>query len=360
MKILIDIGHPAHVHLFRPFTTVMQSQGHSVLFTCRQKEFEIELLKAANFTFKCFGKHYNSLSGKIWGLLKFNWQMFLTSLKFKPDIYLSHGSIYAAQVAWLLRKPHISFEDTFNFEQIKLYKPFTKTILTGDYPHPEMGPKEIRYRGYHELLYLHPNIFEPSAEVLKSLKVDPSERYVILRFVSWNATHDIGHKGFSLNHKIEAVKEFSKYAKVFISSEKPLPQELRKYKIPITPEQMHDAMAFSSLMFGESATMISEGAMLGVPGIFINSSKIFTTIEQESKYGLVFNFSESEEDQKKAIQKGIEILGNSDDNLKWQEKRKRMLEDKIDCTAFLVWFVENYPASKEIMKENPSYQLKFN
>jgi len=36
-----------------------------------------------------------------------------------------------------------------------------------------------------------------------------------------------------------------------------------------------------------------------------------------------------------------------------------MLEDKIDVTAFLVWFVENYPESFSIMRENPDYQAGF-
>ena len=43
----------------------------------------------------------------------------------------------------------------------------------------------------------------------------------------------------------------------------------------------------------------------------------------------------------------------------WRKKRDRMLADKIDVTAFLVWFVENYPKSAIIMKANPDYQLKF-
>ena len=36
-----------------------------------------------------------------------------------------------------------------------------------------------------------------------------------------------------------------------------------------------------------------------------------------------------------------------------------MLSEKIDVTAFMVWFVENYPESVEIMKKNPDYQLRF-
>jgi uncharacterized protein len=359
MKILIDIGHPAHVHLFRPFAHEMQKRGNSVLFTCRQKEFEIELLKAADFKFKCFGKHYKKIYGKIWGLVKFNIQMFFTSLKFRPDVFLSHGSLYAAQIAWILRKPHISFEDTYNFEQIKLYKPFTKAILVGDYPHPSLGEREISFRGYHELMYLHPNIYKPSASVLDSLNLKPGDKYVILRFVSWTASHDVGHKGFTMENKMTVVKEFSKYAKVFISSEKPLSKELEKYKIPIRPEQMHDAIAFSSLVFGESATMVSEGAILGVPGVFVNDANILYLKEQEEKYDLVYNFTESPEDQQRSINKGIEILSQEGVSNNWKTKRDNLLKDKIDPTAFLVWFVENYPESYSIMKKDPNYQTKF-
>jgi hypothetical protein len=36
-----------------------------------------------------------------------------------------------------------------------------------------------------------------------------------------------------------------------------------------------------------------------------------------------------------------------------------MLADMIDVTAFAVWFVENFPKSRCIMQENPSYTNKF-
>ena len=48
-------------------------------------------------------------------------------------------------------------------------------------------------------------------------------------------------------------------------------------------------------------------------------------------------------------------------NLKeeWQVRRQKMLVDKIDVSAFYVWFIENYPESARIMKENPDYQYRF-
>jgi len=36
-----------------------------------------------------------------------------------------------------------------------------------------------------------------------------------------------------------------------------------------------------------------------------------------------------------------------------------MLKETIDVTAFFVWFVENYPESAKIMKDNPGFQNSF-
>jgi predicted glycosyltransferase len=267
--------------------------------------------------------------------------------------------MYAAHAAYLLRKPHITLEDTFNQEQVRLYKPFTDVILTGDYSHPDLGEKQIRYKGYHELAYLHPNYFRPDKAVLEELGIKENGKYVIIRFVSWQATHDAGHKGISFENKLKAIKEFEKYARVFISSEAVLPPELEPYRIKIEPHRMHDVISFATLLFGEGATMASEAAVLGTPAIYLNNSGLGYTDEEENKYGLVFNYTESEEDQLRAIEKGIEILNTPNVKEQWQEKRKKMLTDKIDVTAFLVWFVEHYPESVRMMRERPDYQERF-
>lgn len=357
MRILIDIGHPGHVHLFRPFALAMISKGHQVLLTCREKEFEIDLLKASGFNYVSFGRKFKTAIGKMWGLVKFDFLEWKAAVKFKPDVFISHGSPYAAHAAWLTGKPHISMEDTFNFEQIRLYKPFTKVILTSTYNHPDLGEKNIKYAGYHELAYLHPDVFTPDPNIISELGLKRGERYVILRFVSWNATHDIGHNGISLENKIEAVSKLSQYTKVFISSEKELPEALKKYQFPLQPGKMHHAIAFSSLVYGESATMATEAAVLGVPAIYLDNTSRFYTKEIENKYGLIYNFSESEKDQLDSIEKAISILEQPESI--WKDKRKQILNDNINVTAFLTWFVENYPESKNIMKGDPAYHLNF-
>lgn len=337
----------------------MKGAGHDILFTCREKEFEINLLEHYGLDYRSFGKKYSTLAGKIFGLIKFDVKEFLTGLKFKPDIFLSHGSIYAAHASVLLGRPHISLEDTFNFEQIRLYKPFTDVILTSDYEHPLRSKKVIKYSGYHELAYLHPKRFHPDVNILNELGVLKDEKYSILRFVSWKASHDTGHKGIAEGGKIKAVNSFEKYGRVFISSESELPDLLKPYQLKIPPDRIHDAIAFASLLYGESSTMAEEAAMLGTPAVYFYNNSTYYTKHLENKYQLMFNFSESEEDQIKAIELGKNLLNDSKTKTDWAVKRQVMLNEKIDVTEFLIWFIEKWPESFSIMKENPQYQERF-
>jgi predicted glycosyltransferase len=354
MRILIDIGHPAHVHYFRGLADHFIKKGSAVLFTTRDKEVAVKLLDHYGFQYVNFGKPFKNKLGKIWGLFLFTWRLFFAALKFKPDIYLN-ATQYSAVVAWLLRKPHISLEDTFNFEQVRLYMPFTSAVLTGSYPHPALGKKEIHYDGYQELAYLHPKRYQPDPQILKMLEVKPGEKYIVLRFISWNASHDFGSAGMSFEQKNGLVNELENYAKILISSEAELPGPLKKYQLHVPPHKIHDVLAFASLYIGEGATMASECAMLGTPAIYMNSQNVFTIQEQENKYGLIYSYR----DFNGVVEKALELIKIPDLRNEFRIKKEKMLSEKIDLTAFLVWFVENYPGSKKIMKENPGFQNKF-
>lgn len=354
MKILIDIGHPGHVHLFKNFAHEMIRKGHSIIFTCRDKEFEIQLLKAEGFNFVSFGKKYKTTVGKIFGLFKFDLLEIIQGIKFNPDFFLSHGSPYAAHAAAFLGKSHISLEDTGNMEQVNLYLPFTKNVLTSTAFHMDLGKKQLKYESYHELAYLHPKYFTPDEKIYHLLKINKHEQFVILRFVSWNASHDINQAGLSLGEKRKVVSLLEKKYRIFISSESELPLEFKKYQIKMPPQEIHHALAFAALFIGEGATMASECAMLGTPAIYINTITA-GTIDEQVKYGLIFHFKTTEN----LINKINELISEPMLKQVFKNKQLKMLNDKIDLTAFFVWFIENYPKSSSIMKENPDYKYNF-
>lgn len=363
MKIVIDINHPAHVHYFRHFIRIMQEKGHKFLVIARNRGQIFDLLSEYNFDYVDKGSGATNLLGKILYLPKADVLLYKIARKFKPDLFLSFGSMYAAHASKLLGKPHITFIDVeFSRKEYLLYTPFTDVICTPSCFRRKLGRKHIRFNGFMELCYLHPNRFKPDSSVLDELGIENGEKYIIMRFVAFKAFHDIAVKGFTLKNKISAVNRLSKYAKVFVSSEGELPRQLEKYKFNLSAERLHDALYYASFYLGDSQTTSTEAACLGIPSIRCNTfarswQERGNFIELETKYGLLQNINVKH--QEKAIEKAITLIQKENLKKEWRKKRQRLLDDKIDVTAFVVWIVENYPKSIKIMEENSDYQRRF-
>jgi len=355
MNIIIDVNHPGHVHLFKNFAKMAAHEGWKVMFTAKDKEVTLDLLRAENLKYRCLGKHRKGKIGKILSLFSHFSRLFWVAIFFRTDVFLSHGSVPASWVSFLLRRKYIAFEDTGNMEQIRLYKPFAHAILTTESFKQDFGEMQVRYRGFHEIAYLHPKYFKPNKDIYNYLNVAPDEHFFIFRLISWGASHDVNEKGLETDEKEEIITLLSKKGKVFISSEAKLPDNLKKYQIKIPPQKMHDALSYATLFVGEGLTMASESAMLATPAILINTMQAETINEQGEEYGLLYQNVNAKE-----VSRLIEqLLSNNNLKVEWQKKRNKLLQDKIDVSAFTFWFVKNYPESKKTMKDNPNFQEKF-
>jgi predicted glycosyltransferase len=168
--------------------------------------------------------------------------------------------------------------------------------------------------------------------VLEEVGVKPGELFTLVRFVGWGAGHDIGRRGLDREHKIEAVNQLRAFGPVFISCEGELPGELEGFRLQLDVTRVHSLMAYAALIFGESATMVSEGAVLGVPGIYIDPVGRGYTDEQEREYGIVFHFTQQQ--QSEAVEKALSILSHYRKE-KWRAIGRRIIEEKIDVTGMI-------------------------
>jgi len=347
MRILIDINHPAHVHYFRNFYKLMTARGHTILFVSRNKEIEHKLLTLYNIPFVNRGKGRSGKISKFIHMMYADIKILRLSIKFKPDVFLNFLHPYPSHVAKILGKVSLVFSDTEHAAlHHKLTVPFATKVLTPACYRIDLGKKQVRFNSYMELSYLHPNYFTPNPQVLSMLGINQSDKFVILRFVSWAAAHDFGHTGMTLENKRKAVSELSKHARVYISSEGVLPEDLEKFRIKIPVDKMHDAIYFSALLFGESATMASEAAVLGTPSIFIDNDGRGYTDEEERKYKLVNNFTESETDQERALQRALAIIQDEGGKEKYNQRREFLLSNCIDTTQFMMDEVLKYESKK--------------
>jgi len=341
MKILIDICHPAHVHFYKNFIWEMEKRGHIIKVTSRKKDVTSDLLNYYKINHKVISFNLGNLLHL--SIETFHrWQRLLKIIKkFKPDIITDVGGAFIAFPSKVCNAKSIVFTDS-EFVPINKFitYPFVEKILTPKCFIKDLGKHHIKYNGYHELAYLHPEYFTPNSDILDLLEIRKKQPYFILRFVSWQASHDVLQSGFSIDWKLKIIHELEKYGQVFISSENPVPNKMKHYLIKIPPYKMLDALYYADLFIGDGATMATESALLGTPAIY--SSSLVGTMgnfkELMDKYGLVYSYRSPD----KALKKALEILDKSDYKAIWMIKKKKLFEDKINVTKFMIEFFENY------------------
>jgi len=343
MNVLIDIGHPAHVHYFKNLIFSLKKQNNHFIIIARDKDVTHQLLKNLKIEYISRGSGARSLVGKIFYTFYANYKILISAIKFKPDIFVSFASIYAGQAAFILNKPHITFTDTEHAVLANsLLLPFSKIITTPSSFKKNFGIKHKRFDGFFELCYLHPDYYKPNKKSLRALKLLKNEKYVLLRFVSWNATHDIGYAGLNIDAKRYLVNTLSQHVRVFISSEEKLPNDLLKYEINIPPDKLHDIIAFSSYVIGESGTIATESAILGKPSILFSSVSDNTFgnfYELEHKYGLLKKYEKFNND---IVDKIISNINSKDYYELITKNKNKLLSEKIDVNEFIIKLIESY------------------
>ena len=335
---MLDIGHPKDVNIFSEVIPLLHKKGHSVKIYARVKENAEKLLNEYDFDYE-LGKYYSGMTGKAFGIITNDLILYNISRKFKPDVFVSPGSPYAAHVSKLLGKKHIAFPDTEIANIVsKIAVPFTDRIYTSKSFYLDFGEKHKRFDGYFELAYLHPNYFIPDRHVIEKYGLNGD--YILVRLSALSSHHDLRAQGFSFSSEdelISLISKLEKHGKVIISSETSQWKTIKDRQLNIHPRDFHHVLFYSKLCIGEGATMASEAAVLGVPSIYVSNTERGYLNELESKYGLVLNIS----DRQLAIEKAIHLLENKDTCSLWDEKRLKMLEEKIDVTKFIAETIEN-------------------
>lgn len=364
MRVLVDIGHPAHVHLFKNFIWEMEKKGHVILVTARQKDVATQLLTAYNIPFIPVGKKGIGFLSLVKEWIFRDIEIIRIARKFNPDVLMGVLNPATAHAARILGKISITFTDSE--PEIANYPiadtvtlPFTDVVLTLSSVRHDYGEKEVRVNSYKELASLHPARFKPDSSVLGIAGLSPEDDFALVRFVAWGAYHDVGQGGLTMNDKYALIGELEQYCRVFISTEFKLPPELEKYRLPIPPEKIHDFLHYAKIFVSDSQTMTTEAALLGTPAVrsnsFVGENDMGNFIELEERYRLIYNCK----DGVAVLSRVRELLRFPDLKGEWIRRRKPLLKEKIDISAFMIWFIENYPQSFTKMKENPEVQYSF-
>ena len=379
MKIIVYLGHPAHFHLYKNVIKNLKNDGHEVEVLIKKKEILEQLLQNSGIAYTNILKEGRSDSklGMGLGVLKRIWRLWRLVCKNRPDI-LTGTSVENSYVGPLMRIPVVYCgEDDASVipTQAKICYPGASAVLTPDTcDDGHWASKTTKYPSYHELAYLHPNHFTPSADIVRQQGINPDKPYAIMRFVKLKANHDDNIKGINKEVALRLIELMKPHMDIYITSERPLEPELEPYRIKINPIYMHDVMAFASLYLGDSQTMAMEATVLGVPSIRFNDfvGKIGVMAELEdgnlngkrvkcynlgvgihaspiSDEGLGISGKSGVDDLVKAVEELVNMDPEERRTL-YQKRREAMLADKIDYAKFLTWYLENYPESAKAAK----------
>ncbi len=325
------------MHFFKNTMKALSEKGHRVLVGARIKEFTLQLLNESGFEYTTLTKKGIGLPGLVKELIEQQLKISRIIRSNSIDLMLQISGIFNAPVGKYYGIPTLAFSDTENDKYANsLSFSLSKYVISPTCFSREAGgawANQVHYPGYHELAYLSPR-YAPEVK-------HPDNRFLV-RFVGWGAGHDIGEKSLSTESKIELVKLLSRFGSVHISSEAPLPDALAQYAFKMHPSEIHNFMAKCKLIVGESATMASEAACLGIPAIFISNTGRGYTTEQDNRYDLLRHYRL---DQWEEVLQRTEEWAGEDLYDEWQQKRWKMLSDKIDVTSWLVDLVEGYPGS---------------
>ena len=349
MKILIDINHPAHVHYFKNLIRIMKTHGHEFIVVNRNDKMINQLLDYYQINHIIRNKRpekKNTIKSLLY-LLGCLYACMKASIIHKPNMYLGFASLPVSISSILFRKPCIILDDTeHNKLNHRLYMPGASAVLTPFYYNIDLGEKQLRFNAYVEQLYMHSHYFAKNETTINEQGVK-SDEYVLVRYIAYDAHHDKDVKPLCDEQKKAIIRLLAQKYRVLLSMEKNSQDEFYKpYLVHFSPEKMHDIEAGAKFLVTEGATMASESFVNGVPYVYLNPLHVGYIDQQQQAMPQYFFQTTDYQEAINAINHLISIPVDKD-------SIKASIEaTTMDPTLFLVWFVENYPQSVQITRDN--------
>ncbi len=333
MRLLAYMGHPAHYHNVKFLIARLLELGHEVKVVARGKDVLFDLLENEPWDIERLApRSKGGMSGLIKEVMKREKELWRISKEFKPDVLIGTDIVITHVGNLMGKKSFILNED--DSEAVPMLSRFgfryaTKVFAPNCCDISPYNTKKIGYEGYHELAYLHPDYFTPDHSRVAQL----GDSYSILRFSALDAHHDGGIEGIDNVIATQLVEQLKEFGEVYITTERKLEPELEPYRINIEPNLIHHALAFANILVSDSQTMTAEAAVLGTPSVRCNDfvGRLGYLEELQHKYLLTLGVIPSEVHT--IGEKVNEILDLSDRSI-WEERRQKMLKDKVDVTAF--------------------------
>jgi uncharacterized protein len=334
MKILVDLNHPVDVNFFKNAIGVLAKQHNcdvEITLQPRGKLVPILQRELPGYRFTPIGTYRKSLAGKVFGA----GYRFLRLLSYVRrggfDAVVSFGGIGVCHATYILRKPSVIFDDDIEYRiGFYPYKPFATRLVMPQHI-PVRGRNVVKYKGFKELAYLHPNHFKPDESALREYGVTPG-KYVFVREVSkisMNYAHletgqlagVCGHLktlGLDVILSLEDKSLTDRFAPHCIILQEPV-------------RDIYSLMHFALLTVSSGDTMARESCLTGTPVIYTGGRYMSVNTELTKK-GIFF---EPDEEHSVMSLVGKVVEGNIKDRTR-EIVRQALVDEWEDTTEVIV------------------------
>jgi uncharacterized protein len=342
MRVLFDIAHPAHVHFFRHMIPELNRRGHDTWILSRDKDVTTRLLDEFGLPHTPVGRPSQlGRPGQLMELVNRNLALVRHGRRFKADTVVTRNPA-GVQAARLLGATGIfDTDDGFSAGvHFRAALPFAHYITSPDCLSEDLGPRHVKYQGYKQSAYLHPDHFTPDPSVVADLGLSRSDRYFVVRFVALQASHDKGEAGMPMSVKRNVIALLQRHGRVLLSSESRIPDEWKHLEIRLPAHRMHDLLAFATVVVGDSGSMPIEAAVLGTPSLHVSSytGRLRPLNELEHRYGLAWSFTPA--DSAQFMEKLEELVSLPSPRELVAAGHARMLSEKINVATWFTDFIE--------------------
>jgi predicted glycosyltransferase len=290
MKMLVDLNHPVDVNFFKNAIRLLTKQhDFNIEITVQPRGKLVPILQRElpDYHFTPIGMHRKSMAAKvIWITFRFP-RFFDHVRRGKYDVVASFGGTLVCHATYILRKPSVIFDDDIEFGLgFYPYKPFA-TRLVMPQQIPVRGKNIVRYRGFKELAYLHPNHFQPCEHALEEYGIR-AEEYVFVREVSKISANYAHMKTGGLADTCSRLRTLG--LKVILSLEDKSLTDLFAPNCIILKEPVGDIyslMHFARLTISSGDTMARESCLTGTPVIYTGGRYMSVNTELVKK-GIFF------------------------------------------------------------------------
>ncbi|MEJ7913745.1 MAG: DUF354 domain-containing protein [Chitinophagaceae bacterium] len=294
MKIWFDLSNSPHINLFYDLIRDLESEGHTVIITCRPLANTVDLLDQKKLTYTIVGSHYGkNFFKKIFGYPIRVVQLWRYLKKQRPDLAVSQSSFHSPVVARLLGIPSIYTNDNEHaLGNVPSFLCATRIFIPENLAISKVAKqgaarkKISQYPGVKEGIYL----WRLGASIHKTRnELSSREIRIYVRPEPLTAQYYSGGTNF-LDDALVALKDH--FTITVLPRDKTQMQHYKSEKfkslvIPEKPLHFTEIAGNCSLFIGAGGSMTRELAILGIPTLSVYQDSLLDVDEFLISKGLL-------------------------------------------------------------------------